>query len=312
MKGIKIVSTGRCLPDRVVTNEDMKQFVETSDEWIVSRTGIRERRYVNPGQSNADLATEAARRALERAGITPDQLGACVVATCSPDLLAPNMGCLVQKNLGLSEDMACFDMNVGCSGFVYGLQVIRGLLLQSEKPYALFIGSDALSTITNFQDRSTCILFADGAGAVVVTLDDKYYDARLHARCDGDAILIDGPSHPKPLIHMDGQAVFRFASEVAVSTIRDLTARAGISVDEIDWFVPHQANGRIIEHAAKRLHTSPDKFYVNIDRYGNTSAASIPIALDEMEEKGLLQRGQKIAMVAFGAGLTWAGALIEW
>lgn len=312
MKGIKILSTGRCLPDRVVTNEDMKQYIETNDEWIISRTGIRERRYLSPGQTNADLATEAARRALEKAGVTPDQLCCCVVATVSPDLLAPTMGCQVQKNLGLSEDMPCFDMNVGCSGFVYGLQVVRGLLLQSEKPYALFIGADALSNLTDFQDRSTCILFADGAGAVVVALDDKYYDARLHARCDAEAILIDGPNHPDPVIHMDGQAVFRFASEVAVSTIKDLAQRAGITVDDIDWFVPHQANGRIIEHAAKRLRTSIDKWYVNIERYGNTSAASIPIALDEMDEKGLLKRGQKVAMVAFGAGLTWAGALLEW
>lgn len=312
MKGLQIVSTGRCLADKIVTNEDMTHIIETTDEWIVSRTGIHERRYLAEGQCNADLAAEAARRAIAKAGISPSELCACVVATVSPDLLAPTMGCLVQKRLGLPEDIPCFDLNVGCSGFVYGLKVIRGLLAQDERPYALFVGSDALSTITDFQDRPTCILFADGAGAVIAKLDDKYFDALLCARCDGDAILIDGPKHPHPVIHMDGRTVFRFASEVLPQTIHQLVDRAGMVVEDIDWFVPHQANGRIIDHAAKRLGTSMDKWYVNIDHYGNTSAASIPIALDEMDEKGLLKRGQKVAMVGFGAGLTWAGALVEW
>lgn len=313
MKGLKVIGTGRCLPERVVTNEDMTHIIETSDEWIVSRTGVHERRYISEGQCNADLATEAARRALESSGIDPSQLGACVVATVTPDLFAPTMGCLVQMRLGLPQDMPCFDLNVGCSGFVYGLKVVRGLLAQSDRPYALFIGSDTLSKITNYSDRSTCILFADGAGAVVLGLDeDHMFDAVLCARGDPKSILIEGSDHPHPTIHMDGQTVFRFASEVVPQTLRELMRRNQVSPDDISWIVPHQANRRIIEFSAKRLGVPMDRWYVNIDRYGNTSAASIPIALDEMNEKGLLKRGQKIACVGFGAGLTWGGALLDW
>ena len=312
MKGFKIVATGRCLPEAVVTNDDMANIVETSDEWIVSRTGTRTRRFCKE-ESVADLAAKAAKAALDKAGVTPDQLCACVVATVSPECLAPTMGCMVQGALGLPENIPCFDINVGCTGFIYGLQVVRGLLLQSEKPYALLIGAEALSRITDFTDRSTCVLFGDGAGAVVVKLDDSPYECVLGARCDRDAILIEGPgSETKPVIHMDGQPVFRFAVEAVPDCINELLERAGLTLSDIDWFVPHQANQRIIDFAAKRLKVPKEKFYQNMERYGNTSAASIPIALDEMAEQGLLKPGQKIICVGFGAGLTWGGALLEW
>lgn len=312
MQGLKIVSTGRGLPARVVTNEDMSRIVDTSDEWIASRTGIRERRFCG-AETNAGLAAQAARTALDRAGIGPADVCAVVVATVTPSSLAPSMGCLVQKALGLPEHAACFDLNVGCTGFVYGLQVVRGLLMQSPRPYALLIGSEALSRVTDFDDRSTCVLFGDGAGAVVLALDEArpYYSA-LGARGDEEALFIEGPGGCRPYIRMDGQAVFRFAVEAVPRCVRQVLDQAGLTAADVDWFVPHQANRRIIQSAAKRLGVPEEKFYQNMERYGNTSAASIPIALDEMAEQGLLRPGQRLVLVGFGAGLTWGAALIEW
>ncbi|NCB62277.1 MAG: ketoacyl-ACP synthase III [Clostridia bacterium] len=312
MQGLKIVSTGRCLPEAVITNDDMARIVETSDEWITSRTGIKTRRFCK-NESSADLAAAAARAALERSGIKPGELAACVVATVTPECAAPSMGCLVQGALGLPEDVPCFDINVGCTGFVYGLQVARGMLLQSEKPYALLIGAEALSRITDFTDRSTCVLFGDGAGAVVLTLEEnRPYGCILGARCSREAIFVEGPGDQKPTIRMDGQTVFRFAVEAVPKCVNELLARAGLSLADVDWFVPHQANRRIVDFAARRLGVAAEKFYQNMEQYGNTSAASIPIALDEMSEQGLLKPGQKIVCVGFGAGLTWGGALLEW
>ena len=300
MKGLKIVATGRALPAKVVTNDDMSKLVETSDEWITTRTGIRTRHFC-AGETQADLAEQAARRALERGKVDVGDLCACIVATVTPDCSAPTSACLLQQRLDLPEDIPCFDMNVGCTGFIYALQVARGFLLQSGRPYALVIGAEALSRITDFTDRGTCVLFGDGAGAAVVTLADSPYACTLGARGDTEAIFIEGPGPERPYIHMDGQKVFRFAVEAVPHCMED-----------IDWFVPHQANKRIIDHVAKKLKVPNEKFYQNMMRYGNTSAASIPIALDEMAEQGLLKRGQKVLCVGFGAGLTWGGALLEW
>ena len=311
MKGLKFVSTGRCVPERVVTNEDMCHIVETSDEWIVTRTGVRQRHYVTD-EKTEDLAYGAASIALERAGISKDQLCGVVVCTVSPDAVAPTVASATQARLGLPDDLPCFDMNAGCSGFVYGMQLSRGLLLQEERrPYLLLIGADSLSQITDFTDRSTCIIFGDGAGAAVLTLEEgRLYDGIQGARgCD--TITIGGDRDKRPLIHMDGQAVFRFAVESFTRAAHALTQRNGLSLDDIDWFIPHQANRRIVEAAGKHLKQPADKFYVNIDHYANTSAASIPMAMDEMQEKGLLKRGQKILCAAFGSGLTWGGTLLE-
>ena len=311
MKGLKIVATGRALPAKVVTNDDMSKLVETSDEWITTRTGIRTRHFC-AGETQADLAEQAARRALERGKVDVGDLCACIVATVTPDCSAPTSACLLQQRLDLPEDIPCFDMNVGCTGFIYALQVARGFLLQSGRPYALVIGAEALSRITDFTDRGTCVLFGDGAGAAVVTLADSPYACTLGARGDTEAIFIEGPGPERPYIHMDGQKVFRFAVEAVPHCIRVLLEETGLTLADIDWFVPHQANKRIIDHVAKKLKVPNEKFYQNMMRYGNTSAASIPIALDEMAEQGLLKRGQKVLCVGFGAGLTWGGALLEW
>ena len=311
MKGLKIVATGRALPAKVVTNDDMSKLVETSDEWITTRTGIRTRHFC-AGETQADLAEQAARRALERGKVDVGDLCACIVATVTPDCSAPTSACLLQQRLDLPEDIPCFDMNVGCTGFIYALQVARGFLLQSGRPYALVIGAEALSHITDFTDRGTCVLFGDGAGAAVVTLADSPYACTLGARGDTEAIFIEGPGPERPYIHMDGQKVFRFAVEAVPHCIRVLLEETGLTLADIDWFVPHQANKRIIDHVAKKLKVPNEKFYQNMMRYGNTSAASIPIALDEMAEQGLLQKGQKVLCVGFGAGLTWGGALLEW
>ena len=311
MKGLKIVATGRALPAKVVTNDDMSKLVETSDEWITTRTGIRTRHFC-AGETQADLAEQAARRALERGKVDVGDLCACIVATVTPDCSAPTSACLLQQRLDLPEDIPCFDMNVGCTGFIYALQVARGFLLQSGRPYALVIGAEALSHITDFTDRGTCVLFGDGAGAAVVTLADSPYACTLGARGDTEAIFIEGPGPERPYIHMDGQKVFRFAVEAVPHCIHVLLEETGLGLEDIDWFVPHQANKRIIDHVAKKLKVPNEKFYQNMMRYGNTSAASIPIALDEMAEQGLLKRGQKVLCVGFGAGLTWGGALLEW
>lgn len=312
MKGLKIVSTGRALPAKVVTNDDMSKLVETSDEWIATRTGIRTRHFC-AGETQADLAEQAARRALEQGKVDPKDLCACIVATVTPDHSAPTSACLLQQRLGLPEDIPCFDMNVGCTGFIYALQVARGFLLQSGRPCALVIGAEALSRITDFTDRGTCVLFGDGAGAAVVKLEeDSLYACTLGARGDTEAIFIEGPGPERPYIHMDGQKVFRFAVEAVPHCIHVLLEETGLGLEDIDWFVPHQANKRIIDHVAKKLKVPNEKFYQNMMRYGNTSAASIPIALDEMAEQGLLEKGQKVLCVGFGAGLTWGGALLEW
>ena len=311
MKGLKIVATGRALPAKVVTNDDMSKLVETSDEWIATRTGIRTRHFC-AGETQADLAEQAARRALERGKVDVGDLCACIVATVTPDCSAPTSACLLQQRLDLPEDIPCFDMNVGCTGFIYALQVARGFLLQSGRPYALVIGAEVLSRVTDFTDRGTCVLFGDGAGAAVVTLADSPYACTLGARGDAEAIFIEGPGPERPYIHMDGQKVFRFAVEAVPHCIRVLLEETGLTLADIDWFVPHQANKRIIDHVAKKLKVPNEKFYQNMMRYGNTSAASIPIALDEMAEQGLLKRGQKVLCVGFGAGLTWGGALLEW
>lgn len=313
MKGLKILGTGRCLPDKVVTNDDMRAFVDPSDEWIRTRTGIQTRHFCAEGESTASLGVKAARLALERAGISPEDLGACVGCTVSADTAAPTVASTIQRDLGLPKHIPYFDLNAGCSGFLYGLHVTRGLLLQSDKPYALLVGAETLSRVMNFQDRGTCVIFGDGAGAVVVKLEEEApYAYTLGAEGSDDVIYIGGYGSKEPYIHMEGQKTFRFAVEMVPWCIHELLGQSGLKLEDIDWFVLHQANKRIIDHVAKKLGMPGERFYQNIAHYGNTSAASIPIALDEMAEQGLLKRGQKLLCVGFGAGLTWGGALLEW
>ena len=317
MTGIKILATGRCLPQRVVTNDDMAAVVETSDEWIATRTGIRRRRFAGPGETTGDLAVEAARRAMENGGIAPEEIGAVLVATFTPDHLVPNTACMVQQRLGLPTDIMAVDLNSACSGFLYGLRVARGLLCQDPGRHVLVIGAEVLSRVVDFEARGTCILFGDGGGAAVVAARPEapfFWTAGTAGNAEALSCLGPGRQAPEEpsLIRMDGREVFRFAVETVPRAIREVTAQAGAAPEEISWYLCHQANARIISHVAKTLREPAEKFFMDLADYGNTSAASIPIALDEMNQRGLLQRGQKLVLAGFGGGLTWGAALLEW
>ncbi len=313
MSGLAILGTGRCLPKRCVSNEEMSRLVDTSDAWIASRTGIRQRYFCEKGETNAHLAAEAARKAMEKAGVLPEEIGLCIAATFTPDHATPSLACQVQSVLGLSEAVPCFDVNAACTGFVTALETARCFLLGGNvpAPYALVIGSEKLSRVLDFTDRSTCVLFGDGAGAVVARLaKDRPYAAMLGTRGDVPVLYANADGEDR-FLHMDGAAVFRFAVEAIPLCIREVLQRAGLSLSDIHHVVCHQANSRIISHVVKKLEEDPGKFYENMDRYGNTSSASIPIALDEMLEKGRILPGQNVVCVGFGAGLTWGGALLR-
>lgn len=331
-----ITAIARYVPDRVLTNAELAATVETSDEWIVSHTGIRERRIAAPGQAASDLAIEAGRRVLEKRGIGPDQIDLIIVATSSPDYAPfPATASVVQARLGC-EQAGAFDLQAGCTGFVYAIEAARGMIAAGAVRTVLVVGSEVLSSITNWSDRNTCVLFGDGAGAVIVepAQDDdaagapatshRILDAWLRSDGSGERALMrrvggsrepfNPAEHAAPdvAIEMNGKKVYLFAVDALVRTVEALSERAGIAPGELDWIVPHQANARIIEAAAKRLGLPVERFFMNMDRYANTSAASIPIALEEMEQRGLLGPGQRVVTVGFGAGLTYGGNLIRW
>ena len=309
MNVLKLLATGRCLPAAAVTNEDMRRYVDTSDEWITTRTGIRQRYFCAEGENALTLASGAARQALADSGIPKEELGCVVCATVSADYATPSLACLVQAELGLPEEIPVLDLNAACSGFLYAVAVARGLLAQNGKKYALIIGCEVLSRLMNMSDRSTCVLFGDGAGAAVFEAGPDFPFYALQGARGDKAILANGPGPLAPDLSMDGRAVFRFAVEALPHCIQGIQDQSGLSLEEIDWVVCHQANERIIDHCVKKLKAPAEKFYKNMARYGNTSAASIPIALDEMNRDGKLKPGQKILCVGFGGGLTWAAAL---
>ena len=312
MSAPRILSTGRCLPERVVTNEELSRLVETSDQWVFSRTGIHSRRFC-AGEQNIDLAEGAARQALERSGLKPEDIGVCVAATFTPDWAAPATACLLQKRLGLQEDTICFDLNAACAGFLHGLNTVHALLADCRRPYALLVGSEVISRVLDMTDRNTCVLFGDGAGAAVLCRNEP---GRWHtvfgARGDAEVLQVYGPGPRFPALRMDGRAVFRFALEVLESSIRQLLAAEGCGINDLDWVVCHQANARIIDHVSDRLKAREGLFYKNMERFGNTSAASIPIALDELAEAGKLRPGMRVLCAGFGGGLVWSGALFQW
>ena len=316
MSGVKIVGTGSALPGRVVTNDDMAKIVETSDEWISSRTGIRSRRYCDAqaGESHRTLVRDAATRALEAAGIEPAQVGVCLVATFTADTCTPSAACLLQADLGMPEDTLCLDLNAACAGFVYGLHVAECLLPGAKRPYALVVGADTLSRVMDFSDRTTCVRFGDGAGAAVLECREGY--PCLHAvwgsRGDDASLYAPGVGCEEPsYLHMDGRAVFRFATDVMPLATTQVLEAAGMRADEVDRFVFHQANKRIVDFAVRKLGLDPAKCEGNIDHTGNTSAGSVPILLDELVRAGELGSGDRVLLAGFGAGLTWAGALAE-
>lgn len=309
MEGLQLIATGGAVPGRLVTNDDLSRLVDTSDEWITTRTGIRQRHFCGEGESATTLAVTAARQALERSGLDAGQIGCCVCGTLSAEYATPSMACLVQKELGLPQDIPVLDVNAACSGFIYAAAVARGLLAVrpgDARRYALVIGCEQLSRLMDMTDRSTCVLFGDGAGAAIFELvPDAEFAVDLGARGD---LAIETPSGGP--IRMDGKAVFRFAVDALPRTLHAVLDATHHTLDDVDWVVCHQANSRIIDHCVKKLAADPGKFYKNMDRHGNTSAASIPVALNELAESGRLRPGMRVACIGFGGGLTWGGMLI--
>ena len=314
MNGLKLVSTGSAMPKGVVTNEDLTKIVDTSDEWITTRTGIHTRRRCGEGESHTQLCLAAARQALERAGIAPEAVGVCLIATFTGDHLNPATACILQKELGFPEDTVCFDLNAACSGFVYALHTAQCLLAAAPRKFGLVLGAEVLSRVTDYTDRSTCILFGDGAAAALVEWGEDYPSIHAVLGCRGDADVLYTPgvnAEAPSYIHMEGQSVFRFAVETVPRCISQVLEQAGLGVEDVDRYVFHQANQRIIDLAMRKLHLPPEKCTGNIAHTGNTSAASVPLLLDELVSTGALRSGQRALCVGFGAGLTWGGALLE-
>ncbi|ALP89897.1 MULTISPECIES: beta-ketoacyl-ACP synthase III [Clostridium] len=323
MSNVGIAGTGAYVPSLAVTNDDISELVETNDEWIMKRTGIRERR-ISQGEDTSDMASKAALCALERADVDPRDVDLIIVATISPDMFIPSVACLVQSKIG-ADDAACFDINVACSGFVYAMEIAQSMMKSMNYKNALIIGSETLSKVINWKDRSTCILFGDGAGAAVLKRTEEPGIIKSYLKSEGkkgDALTIGAADFNTPFskesverdrhIYMNGGDVLKFAVNALADSVNKVLDETGLSMDDIKYIVPHQANVRIIQSAAKKLHTDLDKFYINLERYGNTSSASVPIALNEMYEKGMLKKGDKFILVAFGGGLTYAATMIEW
>ncbi|HZK20392.1 MAG TPA: beta-ketoacyl-ACP synthase III [Treponemataceae bacterium] len=333
---IEIIATGRYIPKKTLTNEDLTKYVETSDEWIYSHTGIKERHIVSEDEATSDLAYKAALNALELINAeNPKQAAAdidlIVVATASPDYPGfPSVACIVQDKIG-AKKAAAFDVMAGCTGFIYAIDTAYSMILSGHRKKALVIGSDALSRITDWTDRNTCVLFGDGAGAAILELKDNEKNKKrgilrsiLGSDGSGAKYLLlrrGGTRNPfkvgetivKPThIEMEGQPVYLFAVNAITKTIKSILKKEGLTLDDVAFIVPHQANKRIIDAAAKRLGISSDTFYLNIEKYANTSAASVAIALDELARSGSLKKGDIIITVGFGAGLTYGANLIVW
>ena len=323
-----ILGTGSYAPERVLTNEDVAKMVDTSDEWIRARSGIRERRIAAKDQATSDLAVEAAKKALADAGAAPADIDLLVVATVTPDHTMPSAACIIRHKLGLPTTSACFDINAACSGFIYALDTACAMVACGRYRKALVIGAEKLSTVVDWQDRGTCMLFGDGAGAVVVgmvdTPDVGLLGTKLGALGEDTYLLYvpAGGSRQPPsadsfakgehFLKMKGKEVFKLAVRVMDEAARDILEQHGLSANQIGLVIPHQANLRIIEAISQYLELPIERFFVNVDRYGNTSAASIPLALDEARKAGRIKPGDLTLLVAFGAGLTYGSALIRW
>lgn len=323
---VEVWGVGHALPADILTNRQLESRVDTSDAWIVERTGIRERRIAASQLGTSHFCVSAARLALQNAELDSAQLDLIIVATVTPDMLFPATACLVQAELGAAK-AAAFDLEAGCTGFIYALTMAEAFLQSGKGEYALVLGADLLSRITDYADRNTCVLFGDGAGALVLARRDSPFgilETSLGADGRGSRTLYmpgGGALHPSSFetvqqrmhfIHMNGNEVFRFASRTMVEVSDQLLSQAGLAYKDIDLFVPHQANLRIIHTAMKRMDISRDKTVINIDRYGNMSAASIPVALSEAHQNHRLKEHDVVLMVGFGAGLTYGGALLKW
>ncbi|MFY9451339.1 MAG: beta-ketoacyl-ACP synthase III [Bacillota bacterium] len=321
---IGVLGLGAYVPERVLTNHDLEKMIDTSDEWITTRTGIKERRIASEGEASSDLGAKAALKALGDAKVDPAEIDAIVVATLSPDNIFPASACIIQEKIGAVK-AAAFDLSAGCSGFVYALAVAYGLV-QTGLEKVLVIGAETISRFVNWQDRSTCVLFGDGAGAVVLGRVERggILGFDLGADGSGHSILnipVGGSREPitpenlaqnRHYLYMVGSEVFRFAVRTVPRTSRKALKKAGLEVGDVDWLIPHQANTRIIDAAVNLMGIESEKVVVNLDKYGNTSAASIPIAWAEAAEDGRIKRGDKLLLVGFGAGLTWASMVLEY
>ncbi|MFA7541857.1 MAG: beta-ketoacyl-ACP synthase III [Lysobacterales bacterium] len=318
----RIAGTGSYLPEKVLTNADLEKLVDTSDEWIRDRTGIRERRIAAEGQTTADLAEIAARRAMEAAGVDGSDIDLLIVGTTTPDLIFPSTACLVQARLG-ANGCAAFDVNAACSGFIYALSIADKFVRSGQARCALVIGAETLTRMIDWTDRGTCVLFGDGAGAVVLKPDADTGILSTHLHADGaykdvlynpvgvSAGFKDEHNHGVKVV-MTGNELFKVAVRALARTAEEALAANGIEQSELDWLVPHQANLRIISATARHLALPMDKVIVTIDRHGNTSSGSVPLALDEAVRDGRIQRGQLLLMEAFGGGVTWGSALLRY
>jgi 3-oxoacyl-[acyl-carrier-protein] synthase-3 len=323
-----IIGLGTYMPDRVMTNADFEKIVDTTDEWIVSRSGIRERRFASPDQACSDISSIAAQRAIKDAGLKPEDIDMFIVATASPDMLFPSTSCLVTEKLGFKglEGPGAMDIAAGCTGFIYGLVTAKAYVESGLAKNVCVIGAEVLSKLLDMTDRATCVLFGDGAGAAIVGAVDGNGIMSTMLKSSGEGschITLPGGGSRNPathqtidnhdhFVHMNGSDVFKFAVRAMDMGCEKVLEKAGLKPEDIDIFIPHQANLRIIESAAKRMKLPMDKVMVTLDKTGNTSAASIPIAMDIARSEGKLKKGDKLLAVAFGAGLTWGSVVIEW
>ncbi len=323
---VSIVGTGSYLPERVLTNKELETLVDTSDDWIYTRTGIRERRIAAPDEATSDMASHAARKALEMAGIEPGDVDMIIVATCTPDMFFPSTACFVQKQIGASKAF-CLDVSAACSGFLYALEVAHQFVASQSAHTALVIGAEKMSSVIDWQDRTTCVLFGDGAGAAVLQAREEPHGILttvLGANGNlSDLLSIPGggsrlPYSPETLdkrmnyLKMAGREVFKHAVTNMSNAVLEALKQCGATVDDVACIIPHQANARIIQAIGQRMNAPMEKFYINVHKYGNTSAASTIVALDEAVRSGRVQKEDLILMVVFGGGFTWAASLVEW
>jgi 3-oxoacyl-[acyl-carrier-protein] synthase-3 len=321
-----IIGTGSYVPEKVLSNADLERLVETNDEWIITRTGIRERRIAAPEQSTSDLAAEAAKAAMLNAGVGPEELDMIIVATVTPDMFFPSTACFVQTKIG-AKNAVCFDVSAACSGFLFALETARQFIASGARRTILVIGAEKLSTIVDWSDRNTCVLFGDGAGAAILRhKPDARGMIHTHMGSDGsqsEILYIPGGACRTPVtaenaalrlntIKMNGKETYKQAVTAMMDAGNRVLEAGGIRAEELACIIPHQANARIIEAIADRMRIPLDRFLINLDRFGNTSAAAVAIALDEANRTGRMKEGDYILLVVFGGGLTWAGSLIQW
>ena len=324
---IIIKGTGKYVPERIVTNDDLSKIVDTSDEWIFGRSGIKRRRIAADGETTADMALKASKAAIESAGLTPHDIDLVIVTTVNPDMLFPSTACILQAKLGIRNNIPCFDLEAACSGFVYGMEVATSMMASGRYKNALVVSSEKMSSMLDWKDRSTCVLFGDGSGAVVLAASGEENAGILGnvLGADGsDTAMLCMPAGGSAMppsertvreglhyLKMDGREVFKHAVRIMQEKALEVLDLCGVSAEDVALLIPHQANTRIIETVAKRLKIPSEKVYVNIENYGNTSSASIPIALDEVVRGGKVRKGDLVLLVAFGAGLTWGATLVR-